>query len=100
MWNYLILKIFNKKWNQSNFKSFIKYWSNGGSNDKNNLPRKLLTNTQVSKLRKDFANNSSANTKLSKTQLHKIVQLGGFLGRIFGTFLKNGLPLIGNVLKP
>ena len=39
----------------------------------NNFPHKLLlTNTQVSKLRKAFANNSSANIKLSKTQLHKI----------------------------
>ena len=32
----------------------------------------LLTNTQVSRLRKAFAKNSSANIKLSKTQLHKI----------------------------
>ena len=43
------------------------------SNDENNFPLKLLsTNTQVSKLRKAFANNSSANIKLSKTQLHNI----------------------------
>ena len=43
------------------------------SNDENNFPHKLLlTNTQVLKLCKAFANNSSANTKLSKTQLHKI----------------------------
>ena len=60
----------------------------------------LLTNTQVSKLRKAFANNSSANIKLSKTQLHKIGQSGGFLGRPLGPLLKTGLPLIGNVLKP
>ena len=38
----------------------------------------LLTNTQVSKLRKAFANNPSANIKLSKTQLHKVGQSGGF----------------------
>ena len=44
----------------------------GDSNDENNFPHKLLTNTQVSKLQKAFANNSSANIKLSKTQLHKI----------------------------
>ena len=45
----------------------------GDSNDENNFPHKLsLTNTQVSKLRKAFANNSSANIKLSKTELHKI----------------------------
>ena len=37
----------------------------GDSNDDNNFPRKLfLTNTQVSKLRKAFANNSTANIKL------------------------------------
>ena len=36
----------------------------GDSNDENNLPHKLLlTNTQVSKLHKAFANNSSANIK-------------------------------------
>ena len=40
----------------------------GDSNDENNFSHKLLlTNTQVSKLRKDFANGSSANTKLLKT---------------------------------
>ena len=43
------------------------------SNDENDIPHKLLlTNTQVPKLRKAFGNNSSANIKLSKTELHKI----------------------------
>ena len=60
----------------------------------------LLTNTQVSRLRKAFVNNTSANIKLSKTQLHKIEQLGGFLGRVIGSLLKTGLPLTKNVLKP
>ena len=47
----------------------------GDSNDENNFPHKLLlTNTQVSKLRKAFSNNSTADIKLSKTQLHKIGQ--------------------------
>ena len=47
----------------------------GDSNDENNFPHKLLlTNTQVSRLPKGFANNSSAYIKLSKTQLHKIGQ--------------------------
>ena len=41
--------------------------------DENNFPHKLLsTNTQVSRLLKAFANGSSANIRLSKTQLHKI----------------------------
>ena len=60
----------------------------------------LLTNTQVSKLHKDFANDFSANIKLSKTQLHKIGQSEGFLGRLLGSLLRTGLPLIKNVLKP
>ena len=57
----------------------------------------LLTYTQVCKA---FANNSSANIKLSKTQLHQIKQLRGFLGRPLGSILKTGLPLMGNVLNP
>ena len=43
---------------------------------------------------------SLANIKLSKAQLSKIGQLGGFLGRLFQPFLKTSFPLIGNVLKP
>ena len=66
----------------------------------NFLDKLLLTNTQVSKLCKAFANGSSANIKLSKTQLHKIGQSGGFLGRPLESLLKTGLPLIQNVLKP
>ena len=73
----------------------------GGSNDEINFPHKLLlTNTQVSKLRKAFSNGSSANIKLLKTQLHKLWQSGGFLGKCLGPLLKTGLYLIGNVPKP
>ena len=59
-----------------------------------------MTNTQVSKLRKAFANGLSASIKLSNNQLHKIVQSWWFLGRLLGPLLKTGLPLIRNVLKP
>ena len=60
----------------------------GDSNDENNFPHKLLlTNTQVSRLRKAFANNYSANLKLSKIQSHKIEKSGGFLGRLLGLVL-------------
>ena len=58
-----------------------------------------MTNTQLWRLHKAFVNNSSANIKSSKTQLHKIGQSGGFLGRPLGPLLKIGLPLIGNVIK-
>ena len=67
---------------------------------KKNFPYKsLLTSTQFSRLRKAFENGSSANIKLSKTQLNKIGQSGGFLGKLLGSLLKTGLPLMKNVLK-
>ena len=73
----------------------------GSSNDETNFLNKLLvTDTQVLKICKAFANGSSAYIKLSETQLHKIVQSGGFLARFLGPFLNAGLLLIGNVLKP
>ena len=53
------------------------------SNDETKIPHKiLLTYTQVSKICKAFANDSLANIKLSKTQLSKIMQSGGFLTSI------------------
>ena len=60
----------------------------------------LLTNRQVANLRKAFANYLSTDIKLSKTQLSKMIQSGGFLGRLLGPLLKTGLPLIKNVIKP
>ena len=71
-----------------------------GDNEANFPHHLLLTNTQVSNLRKTFANNSSANIKLPKTQLSKMIQSGGFLGRLLDPLLKTGLPLISNVIKP
>ena len=59
-----------------------------------------LTNAQVSRLHKAFANNSLANTKLSKIQLHKTGQSAGVLGRLLGKLLKISKPLMKNVLKP
>ena len=56
----------------------------------------MLTNTQVLKLCKAFANGSSANIELLKTRLHKIEQSEGFLGRPWGKLLKTALLLIGN----
>ena len=53
----------------------------------------------VSKPCKAFANGSSGNIKLSKTQLPKIGQSGGFLGRLLEPLLKTGLFLMKNVLK-
>ena len=73
----------------------------GDYNDKGNFPHELLlTDRQVSSIRKAFANNSSVDIKFSKTQLSKIIQPGGFLGKLLGPLLKTGLPLIKNVIKP
>ena len=70
-------------------------------NNKTNFPHKLLlTDRQDSSLRKSFANNSSADIKLSKTQLSKMIQSGGFLSKLLGPLLKTELPLIKNVIKP
>ena len=72
----------------------------GDSNDEDNFPYKLLLNdAQISRIRKDFANGLSSTIIFSKTQLSKMVQLGGRLGRPLAPLLKTGLPLIGNALK-
>ena len=71
-----------------------------GNNETNFSHELLLTDRQVSSLRKSFANHSSADIKLSKTQLSKMIQSGGFLSRLLGPLLKTGLPLIKNVIKP
>ena len=73
----------------------------GNSVDETNFPHKiLLTNKQGANLRKVFANCLSADIKLSKTQLSKIVQSGGFLGRLLAPLLKTGLLLMKIGLQP
>ena len=55
------------------------------SNDNTNFPHELLlTNRQVANIRKAFAKNTSTDVKLSKTQLSKMIQSGGFLGNLLG----------------
>ena len=67
------------------------------SNDKTNFPHELLlTDRQVSSIRKTFSYNSSVGIKCSKTQLSKMIMSGGFLGKLLGPLLKIGLPLIKN----
>ena len=73
----------------------------GNSNDESNFPHKLLlTDGEVSSLRKAFANHSSTDIKFLKTQLLKIIQSRGFLGKLLGPLLKTGLSLIKSVVKP
>ena len=59
----------------------------------NNLPHELLLTIQKTKVRNAFNNNMSTDLKLSKAQISKIIQSGGFLGRLLGPLLKTGLPL-------
>ena len=59
-----------------------------GDNETNSSHKLLLSNRQVSNLCKTFENHLSADIKLSKTQLSKIIQSGGFLGRLLGPLLK------------
>ena len=67
----------------------------------NNLPYELLLITrQTTKLRNAIGNNMSFDIKLSKARISKIIQPGGFLGKLLGPLLKIGLPLIKNVIKP
>ena len=69
--------------------------------DETNFPHELiLTNRQVANLHKAFANYLSINIKLSKTQISKIIQSGGFLCRLLAPLIKTGLSLIKNAIKP
>ena len=73
----------------------------GHSEDETNFPPKLLlTNRQVANLRKAFASQTTTDIKLSKTQLSKMIQSGGFLGGLLGSLLRTGLPLMKSVIKP
>ena len=81
----------NEKWYWSDF-----FLSSNVTDDSNNdfSTLLLLTDRQVYNLQKAFANNSSVNANIWKSQLSKIVYSGGFLCRILGPLLKTGLPMI------
>ena len=71
--------------------------------DGNDLPHELLLTTrQKTKLRNAFNNNMSTDLKLSKAQISKIIQSGGFLGsllsKLAGPLMKVAIPLAKNVL--
>ena len=75
--------------------------SNMIGDNETNFPHKLLlTYRQVVNPRKVFENYLSTDIKLSKTQLSKMTQSGGFFGRLLGPLLKTELPLTKNVIKP
>ena len=94
-YNSLTVKLSNSQLNKLKFsiknktELVLKLSSNIIGDDETNFPRKLsLTNRQVANLRKAFANQLSTDIKLSQTQLSKMIQSGGFLGRLLGPLLK------------
>ena len=71
----------------------------------NDLPHELLlTIRQKTKPRNAFNNNMSTDLKLSKAQISKIIQSGGFLGsllsKLAGPLMKVAIPLAKNILTP
>ena len=71
----------------------------------NNLPHELLLTTrQTTKLRNAIENNTSTDIKLSKAQISKVIQSGGFLGSLLsksaGPLMKVAFSLRKNVLAP
>ena len=71
------------------------------SDDETNFPHNLLlTNRQVANFCKAFANYLSTHIKLSKTHLSKMMQSGGFLGKLVGPLLKTRVLSMKNITKP
>ena len=71
----------------------------------NNLPHELLLTTrQKTKIRNAFSNNTSTDIKLSKAQISKIFQSGGFLGSLLSKLadplMKVAVPSAKNILAP
>ena len=73
--------------------------------DVNDVPHQLLLTTrQKAKLRNAFNNNMPTDIKLSKDQISKIIQSGGFLGsllsKLAGPLMKVAILLAKIVLAP
>ena len=99
LWNSQLNKLKSAMKNENEV--VLRLSPNMVGDDESNFPYKLsLTNRQLANLRKAFPNYSLTDIKLSKTLLSKMIQSGGFLGRLLGPLLKRELPLIQNVIKP
>ena len=73
--------------------------------NKDELPNEfLLTTRQNTKLRNAINNNLATDIKLSEAQIRKLIQSGGFLGKLLsklaGPLMKVVMPLAKNVLAP
>ena len=66
----------------------------------NNLPHKLLLTTrQKTKLRDAIENNMSIDIKLSKAEISKIIQSGGFLGSLLSKTIGPSMKVAGSLAK-
>ena len=73
----------------------------GNSGDNTNFPHELLlTDRLVANIRQGFANNLSTDIKFSKAHLSKMIQPGGFLGKLLRPLLRTWLLLMKSVIKP
>ena len=73
----------------------------GHSDDETSFTHKLfLNNRQGANLCKAFAKLSKTDINLSKAQLSKTIQSGGFLGKLLCLILRIGLPLMKSVIQP
>ena len=98
-YNTVNAKLSNSQLN--NFKNYVKNKQgttlrmNARMFNGNNLPHELfLTTRQTTKLRNATENNMSTDIKLSKPQISKIIQYGGFLGKNSWSIVKNRIAII------
>ena len=93
-YNSLNVKLSNSQLNKLKFaikneaEAVLRLSSNMIDNETNFPHKWFLTNRQVGNLRKALANHQSTDIKLWKTQLSKMIQSGGFVGRLLGPLLK------------
>ena len=93
------VKLTNTQLNKLKFAAKIKAGTISRLNKKNfedeALPHELfLTTKQTTKIRNTFANNMSADIKLNKAQISKIIQSGGSFGSWIGNLGKKALETI------
>ena len=103
--NSLYVKLSNSKFDKlkstvENETEVVLILSVIGDDETNFLHKLLLTNRQIANLCKAFANYLSTDIKLSKTQISKMIQSRGFLGRRLGPLQTIGLSLMKNVIRP
>ena len=85
-------------------KSVIKDQTEATFNGNNLPPELLLTTRKTTKVRNAIENNMSTDIKLSRAQISRLTQFGGFLGsllsKLAGPLMKVAIPFAKNILAP